>query len=53
MNWEFEQWLYEFKRHYGCHPSLTYPTLKHLLELWNEDVRPMDAVAKVRELVSE
>jgi hypothetical protein len=51
-NWEWEPWLYEFKKQYGGHPALSYNTLKYLLELWHDDVKPMDAVEKVKALVA-
>lgn len=48
---EFEQWLFEFKRlyrEYGGPPSLTYATLRWLLEQWNAQVSPAAAVDLAR-----
>lgn len=49
--WEFEPWLYEFKKKWGdeiAHPVLTYRTLRYLLDMWNEDQTPAFAVEMVR-----
>lgn len=45
---EFEQWIYEFKRVYGGSPSLTYSTLRVLLDMWHEGIIPPDAVRIVK-----
>lgn len=52
--WEFEPWLYEFKKLYrGCGRDciLTYRTLRYLLDQWNEDQTPQWAVEQVRLMV--
>lgn len=48
---EFDQWLYEFKRVYraeGTIPTLTYSTLRVLLDMWHESIIPPDAVRIVK-----
>lgn len=50
-NWEWEPWLYEFKKQYGGHPALSYKTLRYLLDLWNDSKNPSEAVATVKALV--
>jgi hypothetical protein len=48
---EYEIWLGEFKRLYKGFkgpPSLTYWTLRYLLDLWHEEDTPAMAVEKVR-----
>lgn len=47
-NWEWEPWLYEFKKQYGGHPALSYTTLKYLLESWNNAETPAKAVERIR-----
>lgn len=50
-NWEWEPWLYEFKKQYGGQPILSYRTLRYLLDRWHNGWTPKNAAQAVKEMM--